>query len=235
MMCRSSRAAAARADGSGGTANGQRGQLEPRRPALGPIHQSINGAGLDLGLAHGRDQAGGFRGTEPQIGGSDLGQLAASPHPGERQRWVEPGGNDQPQRGRQIAQQVLDGLVDADVGQQVVVVQDQRAPGVARGQLIEQRGQRDVEGIDAGHPQRRQGTAGQLRRHPLQRRDDVGPEPVWFVIGLVQGHPGHGMPVTGSACPLGQQGGLAPPSRSDDEAQPPTPGARPTSRTGGPE
>ena len=222
MMCRSSRAAAARAAGSGGTANGQCGQLEPHRPALGPIHQSVNGAGADLDLAHRRDQAGGFRGAEPQIGGSDLGQFAASPHPGERQRRVEPGGDHQSERRRQIAQQVLDRFVDADVGQQVVVVQDQRVPGVARGQVVEQRGQRDVEGIDAGHPQRRQRAAGQRPAPPVCNA----------VTTYVQNRCGSSSvssrvtqatecTVTGSARPLGQQGGLAPPGRSDDEAQPP--------------
>ena len=131
-----------------GTANGQCSQLEPHRPALGLVHEGVNRVRTDLDLAHRRDQAGGFRGAEPQIGGSDLGHFAAGPHSGKRQRRVEPGGNHQPERRRQIAQQVLEGFVDADVCQQVIVVQDQRVPGVARRQVVEQRGQRDLEGVD---------------------------------------------------------------------------------------
>ena len=72
----------------------------------------------------------------------------------------------------------------------------------------------------AGHPQRRQRPAGHLRRHALQSREDVGPEPVRLVIRLVQGHPGRDDVVIASTRPLGQQGGLPPPGRSDDEAQP---------------
>ena len=65
--------------------------------------------------------------------------------------------------------------------------------------------------------------AGHVRRHLPQRREDVGPEAVRFVIGLVQGHPCRRDPVAAATRPFGQQGGLPPPGRSDHEAQPTCP------------
>jgi hypothetical protein len=118
MMCRSSpRTAAAAPSRVRGTANGQCGQLEPDRPALRPVDKTVGGVQADLDLTHRRDQPGGFCCAKSQIGGSNLAEFAASPHSGEGQRRVEPGSNHQPKRRRQVAQQVLDGFVDADVGQ----------------------------------------------------------------------------------------------------------------------
>ena len=76
--------------------NGQRRKFEADRPAFGAVHQRVHDIAAGVNLAYRLDQAGGLRRAEPQISGPDLDELTAGPHPGERQRRVEPPGDHQP-------------------------------------------------------------------------------------------------------------------------------------------
>jgi hypothetical protein len=57
---------------------GQGGQLEPGRPAPGPVLQGGHGRRRQLGPEGGR-----LLGGEAQVGGAQLGELAAGPQPGQ--------------------------------------------------------------------------------------------------------------------------------------------------------
>ena len=68
-------------------AQGQRGQRQPRRPALGPGPQRRHRR-IRQRRRHVLEQLPGLRGPEPQLGRAHFGQLAAGPQPGQRQRRV---------------------------------------------------------------------------------------------------------------------------------------------------
>jgi hypothetical protein len=90
---------------------------------------------------------------------------------------------------------------------QVVVVQDQHGLLVARGQLVDQRGQQRRAGRAAGL--RKQGARARpdAGLDPVQGRDHVAPEAHRVVVVGVQGQPRHRPAAAGS--PVGQQCGLA--------------------------
>lgn len=71
----------------------------------------------------------------------------------------------------------------------------------------------------AGHTQRHQRGIAQARFPRHQCRDDVCPEPLRFVVGLVEAQPGNRLPVTRAASPFGEQCGLAPPGWGNDNRQ----------------
>ncbi len=97
----------------------QRGQPQPRRPPLGPLHQQRHlrqvhpGRGEQLPrLGHG----------EPQIRLADLGQAAFQPQPVQPQPQVMPGGQHEPQVRRGPHNQQLQ--LPQRVGTQLVHVVD---------------------------------------------------------------------------------------------------------------
>ena len=85
-------------------------------------------------------QDGRFLSGEAQVGGAQLGQLAAGPQPRQRQRRVSPAGHHHPQARRQVLQQERHRLVHRPGIDQVVVIQDQQhlIRAGAGGQLVDQ-------------------------------------------------------------------------------------------------
>jgi hypothetical protein len=78
--------------------------------------------------------------------------LTSGAHSCQRQRRVEPCGDHQPLCWRQIAEKELQAFMNPNVGQHVVVVQNQYLLCLACGQIVEQRRQRYFQWIDTGYP-----------------------------------------------------------------------------------
>ena len=71
------------------------------------------------------EELGGLGGREPQVGGAQLGQLAAGAQPGEGQTRILAGGDDQVHPRRQVLEQEREGLVVRPGVEHVVVVEDE--------------------------------------------------------------------------------------------------------------
>ena len=105
------------------------------KPAAQPSVRSASAA-TD---ASGRSAAGRVRsssaasvGGEPQVGRAQLGQLAAGPQPGQRQRRVAAAGQHHAQCRRQVVEQELQRRVHLRRADQVVVVEDQQQASSGR-------------------------------------------------------------------------------------------------------
>ena len=134
----------------------QRGQLQGGDPALGALVQRRDVA-LGQREAHRAVEVGrGLLGGEAQVGGPHLDQLAACPHPRQRQRRVGPGGEHQVQLRRQVLEQERHPVVHLGRLDEVVVVEDQQQVLRPSVEVVEQRGERRLG--------RRRGRRQQLQR-----------------------------------------------------------------------
>jgi hypothetical protein len=152
--------------------------------------------------------------------GPQLGQVTAHPQPGQRQRRVGAGGHDQAQRLRQVRDEELDGLVNAGIGEHLVVVEHQHVPAGRRGQLVQQQRQRQVDHRPVGRADGLQGRLADVVADPAQRGEHVTPEPGGLVVVLVERDPGDAPPLPRVGRPAAQQARLAPPGRRHHHGQP---------------
>ena len=76
---------------------------------------------------------------EPQVGGTDLDQLATRSQPGQRQRRVSSAGDHQVQPRRQVVEQERHRVLDLAGVDQVVVVEHQHDVAAGRAEVVEQR------------------------------------------------------------------------------------------------
>ena len=201
----------------GDAAQRQRGQLQPGDPALRPLVEHLRVLDRD-GEAHGRGEEGvGLAGGEPEVGGTQLDELAAGAQPRQRQRRVGPGGQDDPEPLGQVLDEEGDRLVHLGLGDDVVVVEDQHTGVGVGGEVVDQAGDR-VEGRRGGV-----GRGARLQPGPLQGGHEVGEEPGHVVVALVEREPGDtdvGVSLGEAADPLGEDGRLAEPRRRGDQPQP---------------
>ena len=201
----------------------QPGQVEPGRPALGPLPQPLGLVGGQLQAHRLTQQLVGLGAGEAELGDAQLDQLAAGPQAGQGQGRVDPGGHHQVHVGRQVLDEEPEAGMAHPVGDQVVVVQHQHQVGLAGGELVEQLRQ-DHLGEDVGRAraleQGERALAEPGLDHP-ERLDDIGPEPHRVVVAVVQRQPGDPPGAVVGPPPLGQQGRLARPGRGVDQAQPP--------------
>ena len=91
-------------------AHRERRQLQTGNPAFGARLQGGNFLRRELQTHHLFEKAGGFGGRKAQVGGAQLGQLAAGAQAGQGQLWILAGGDDQVQLGRQVFEQKGEGL-----------------------------------------------------------------------------------------------------------------------------
>ena len=200
-------------------AQGQRGQLQPDGPALGPLGQRGHRGKVEFGhdLA---EQFGRLIQVEPEIGCAHLTQLAPAPVPGQRQRRIGAAGHRDTQLRRTVLEQEPDRGVHAFRVDQVVIVQHQQHVRQVRlgHEIVDQRGDQRIVG------RRRRGTGqrahppGQARAQPVQRGQHVPPEPDRVVVPLVERKPGHWLPADPG--PLRQQNRLAVAGRRRHQDQP---------------
>jgi hypothetical protein len=101
------------------------GQVEARRPALGPFGQALHVVGRQPQSHRPVQQGRGLLAGELQVGDPELGHVPTDPHPGHGQRRVGTAGQRHMDARREVVQEIADALVAGGVGDQVVVVQDQ--------------------------------------------------------------------------------------------------------------
>ena len=195
------------------------GELQRGDPPLGAFLQGLD---VPRGEAQSRrfvEVGGGLVGGEPQVGGTDLDQLAASPPSREWQVGVGAGAEHDVDVGREVLQQEGQPLVDLVVVDQVVVVEDQ--PHLARccGQLVEQSGEHKV-GRQWGGGDELQRTRANAGHGALEGAHDVRPERRRLVVRLVEREPRYGAVAVGCLPkPLGEERRLAESRRSGDQGQ----------------
>jgi hypothetical protein len=194
---------------------GRGGQVQPHRPALGPLqqlgHQGV--AGPDAGVLQ---QRPGLLAVHGQLVRPDLQQQAARPGQGLGQRRPGPRGHGQLRPVRQPQRHLGHGVKAVLVGQLLQVVEHQRhRPGHGR-----QAGHEPRDQAGRGRGARRGQGAEQPRvdrLHPVQGHGQVAEQDHRVVVAPVQRHPGGAAAALG---PLGQQGGLAVPGRGGHAQQP---------------
>ena len=212
-------AAGERGHESGGivlSAQRQRGQLQPRCPALGPGRQRRHRRAGE-GRGDLLEQRRCFSRGEPQVGGAHLGQLAARPQPRQSQRRIAAAGQHHAYPGRPVLEQERERLVHLRRADHVVVIKDQQ--GLIRGQFVDQGRDQPLERRRRGRPEQRGDPFGDPGPGPVQRGHRVAPEPGRVVVPRVQRQPRGRVP----AGPFGQQHRLAVSGRraGQDEPSPP--------------
>ena len=206
--------------GIGLPAQRQRGQLQPRRPPLGPGRQRRQRR-LRQGGRRVLEQLRCLRGGEPQLGHAHLGQLAARSQSRQSQRRIAAAGQHHAYPGRPVLEQERERLVHLLRSDHVVVIQDQQGLAVAGlgGQLVDQRRDQALERRRRGRPEQRGHPFADPGAGPVQRGHRVTPEPGRIVVPLIQRQPGSR--VGAAPGPVRQQDRLAVPGRGAYQDQPP--------------
>ena len=175
----------------GQPAQPQRGEVEPRRPALGSLHEQrdvlvVEGDGLALD-----EQLARLVESERELGGADLGERAARAQPPERERGI----GARRRHDARVRRQVLDRVLER--GEALVVAEHV--------QVVQHDGERLPVGRDAVHElvhgdgRRHARCAEPCERHPAEarpdpvdRRRDVRPEPRRVVVARIERDPRDG-------------------------------------------
>ena len=182
---------------------GQGGHLQAGGPPLGARREGLDLVRRELQAHDPVQQLGGLAGQEAQVGLAQLGQLAATPQPRQRQGRVGPAGEDEVQGARQVLEQEGQDVVDRPLSDEVAIVQDQdqrRRAGQGL-DLVDEGRQERLDGLREARA--RPGGLGQGRRlergqqvlaqprfHGLHGGDEVGQEAHGVVVGVVEGEPG---------------------------------------------
>ena len=153
----------------------------------------------------------------------DLGQLAARPPPGQRQRGIGPAGDHHVQPRRQMVEQERHPVLHIARVDDVVVVEHQHDVARDGAQVVEQRGKHRLDRGRPGRLQEGQRTLADPGCRRPQRGDHIGPEGRGIVVAPVEreprGQPLIGRPGRSRRQPLGEQCGLAEASGRGDEHQ----------------
>ena len=110
----------------------QRGELQRGDPPLGSSFESVDVVRRQVQAHRVVEVGGGLVGGEPQVGGTDLEQLAPSAKARQRQRRIGPTAEHQVDLRRQVLQQERHGLVQLRRLDDVVVVEHQHDVIVSR-------------------------------------------------------------------------------------------------------
>ena len=161
---------------------------------------------------------GGLGRGEAQVGGAQFGQLAPGAQPGQGQRGILTGGDDQVQLGRQVLDQEGQGIVDRPGVEDVVVVEDEHDIARDGGDVVEQGRQRRLGWRGLRRLEHGQHPFADPGRDRLQGRDQVGQEAAGVAVAFVERQPRHRSPAARD--PFADQGGLAEAGRSGDQGQP---------------
>ena len=153
---------------------------------------------------------------EVKVGGAQLGHLAAYPQPGQRQGRVRPRGDDKVHPRRQVLDKVGERLVDRPRLDQMVVIEDEHRVGFQVGELVEQGGQDRLDARRLRGAEQGQGSLPRARLEPVDRRNEVAPEPRRVVVCGIQGEPGNRPTARQVRGPHAQQSSLAEAGRRRD-------------------
>lgn len=198
------------------------GELERGDPPLRALLQRTDVRLGEVQSRHLVQVRGGLAGSEAQIGGADLDELATRSHPGQWERRVGAAGDHQMRLRGEVLQQEGHPVVDLGRVDDVVVVEHLHDVVGEGAQIVEQSGE-DRLGRRSGRRQERQRSLAELVRRSGHRRqggDQVRPEPRGIVVPPVERQPGRGSFTTRRGCqPVRQQRRLAEPGRSRHERQ----------------
>jgi len=199
------------------------GELQAGDPSLGAARDGGQAGRRQLQPGGLPQQGGGLLHGEAQVVLAQLGQLTAGPQPGQRQRRVGAAGQHQPQHRRRPIQQQGETGVDRWRLDELVVVQQERdllGPG---DQLVDEGGHDRLQRGRLGPAEQRGDPLANVDPRPVQRRDDIPPEPHRIVVSGIQRQPGDRPP--GMARPVAEQARLPEPRRGADQRQllPPSP------------
>ena len=120
---------------------GKHRHLQAHDPAFGPVVQSSDILGHQVQVHHVVQVGSALLLGEPQIVGVDLEHHASRTPPGEGQRWVCTGRDDQMYLGRQVVEQEGQGTVDGSGFDGVIVLQNQDRVVWQGAQFVDQGGQ----------------------------------------------------------------------------------------------
>ena len=151
------------------------------QPSVRPSSAATSCSG-QLQAHHPVEVRRGLVGREAQVGGADLDQLAARPQPGQRQRGIGAAGDHQVQPRRQVVEQERHPLLHLGRVDDVVVVEHQHDVVGDGAEVVEQRGEHRLDRGRLRRLQERERARADLRRHRLQRGDQVGPEGRGLVV-----------------------------------------------------
>ena len=200
----------------------QRRQLQGGDPPFGTPLQRRHVRGRQLQAHHLVEVRRSLVRREPQVGGTDLDQLATRSQPRQRQRRVSAAGDHEVQPRRQVVEQERHRVLDLAGVDQVVVVEHQHDVAAGRAEVVEQRRQHHLDRGRLRRGQELQLVRADPGRHRPQRRDQVAPEGHRVVVTRVERQP-RGESFAGrrgrSREPLREQPGLAETGRCGDEGQ----------------
>ena len=92
--------------------HGKGRHLQPGDPALGPLVERRHLLGREDEPHRLAEEGGRFVRREPEVVGADLNHLPPRSQPGDGNRWIGAGGDDQMEVGRQVFQEKGQGAVD---------------------------------------------------------------------------------------------------------------------------
>ena len=201
--------------------HGQRRHLQAGDPALGAGVQHGN-VGFGEPQAHQLiKQHGRFFRRETQVPRADLAQLPAGAKACQRQRRVDPGGDDEMQLRRHTVDEESHAFVNGLLVYGTVIIENDHN-GLARRiaavrHLIDQLRQQGVIGRQLRRVDHLHGGLPQPRIESLDGRDEIGPEAAGIVVVSIQRNPAHRRLAGAEA--LTEERSLAKPRRSRDEDQ----------------
>ena len=127
-----------------------------------------------------------------ELGGRDLEKLAPRPEPGDGQRGLHAGREDELQPGGRVVQEEGHRLVHLRARDDVVVLDDQHEVVLEGVEVVDQDRQDVVDQADPRGSQDRLGVCSEGRREHLEGLDHVEEEADRVVVRAVEGEPGEG-------------------------------------------
>ena len=164
----------------------QRRQLQRGDPALGAGLQHGHVPRRQLQAHHPVEVRRRLIRGEAQLGRANLGQLAARPQPGQRQRRIGPAGDHHMQPRRQMVEQERHPVLHLACVDDVVVIEHQHDVARDRGQVVEQRRQHRFDRRRLRRPQKCQRTLAYPGCHRPQCGDHIGPEGRRIVVAPIE-------------------------------------------------
>ena len=159
--------------------------MQSRNPAFGAIFQRGDIRCREIQSHHLVEKIGGFSGRETQVGGAQFGELPTGAQPGQRERRILTGGNDQPELRRQMVDKEGQRLFDRRGLDHVIIVEDEHRIA-QRGEIVQQRRQQYIGRRRLRSVQRAQRRFANRGRDRLQGRDEIRQKAREIIIVFVQ-------------------------------------------------
>ncbi len=193
------------------------GETQRHRPSFRRPVDALDLGRVQVAAGGLAEQLGGVRRREPEVGHPDLGHPAAGAVAGERQQRIPAADHHQVQGARRLRDHEVDDLLDAQVGDRVVVVEGEDEPGPDGIQVVDQPARDHRRRGQLARAQERQGLVAGLGEQTSHRGDEIFEENPRLVLRLLERQPGAGH-LRGLE-PVADQRALAVPGRRRDQGQ----------------